>query len=192
MNSKGRCKHCKATIPRKEGVTINMSLFCSYEHATAYGRAKAIAKQAKERKKDLLVKKKSLLKKSDYIKKAQAAVNAYIRARDYGKPCVSCGSMPDQKRGGTIDAGHYRSRGSAGHLRFNTFNIAAQCVKCNRYGAGNAVDFRLELINRLGLEIVERIEADQQRRDFTTEYLERIAKIFNKRARQVKKRKGLD
>ena len=87
-----------------------------------------------------------------------------------------------------MDAGHYRSRGSAGHLRYNVFNIHAQCVKCNRFGSGNAVDYRIELIKRIGLDRVERIENDNQYRKFTIDYLKRVKQIFNKRARYYEKR----
>jgi hypothetical protein len=91
--------------------------------------------------------------------------------------------MPSDKLGGSFDAGHYRSRGSASHLRFNLLNIHKQCVKCNRFKSGNAVDYRIELIKRIGLENVEKLESDNKPRKFTIEYLKRLKKIFNKRAR---------
>ncbi len=38
-----------------------------------------------------------------------------------GTPLIS------EKLGGGFDAGHYRSRGAAPHLRFYTLNIHGQC-----------------------------------------------------------------
>lgn len=38
------------------------------------------------------MRKKALLTRGDYIKKAQTAFNAFIRERDEGKPCPSCGT----------------------------------------------------------------------------------------------------
>lgn len=178
-----------------------VGFFCSIEHATEYITTKQDAarkrQQAKVRKareaeekagrKQIIARKQALKTVSDYIKEAQASVNAFVRIRDFGKPCVSCGSLPANKLGGTMDCGHYRSRGAAGHLRFNLFNMASQCVKCNRYGSGSAVDYRIELIKRIGLERVERIECDNKTRGFTKEYLQRIKKIFNRRTRLYKK-----
>ena len=58
------------------------------------------------------------------------AVNKYIRLRDVGKECISCGTpLVAEQLGGGFDVGHYRSRGAAPHLRFYTLNIHGQCKK---------------------------------------------------------------
>ncbi|HII3699428.1 TPA: recombination protein NinG, partial [Pasteurella multocida] len=44
---------------------------------------------------------------------------------------------------------------------------------------------------RLGIEKVEQIEADQRPRHYSKDGLRRIKKIFNKKARMLEKRKGL-
>ncbi|MFY1028368.1 recombination protein NinG, partial [Actinobacillus seminis] len=87
--------------------------------------------------------------------------------------------------------GHYRSRGSAPHLRFYTLNIAGQCKRCNRYLGGNYQQFRLGLIDRLGVEKVEAIEKDQRARHYSKEDLRRIKRIFNKKCKFLEKRKGV-
>ena len=190
-----KCHLCRCLVEPGEGFQTPLRLFCGMEHAIASALAdQDKIRQKQEKKKAVAVRgqhradKERIKKAGDYIKEAQAAVNRYVRGRDYEKPCVSCGSNPDQKRGGTVDAGHYRSRGAASHLRFNVFNISKQCVKCNRYNSGNAVDFRIELIKRIGLERVERLENDNEPRKFTIDYLKRIKKIFSKRARIQEKR----
>jgi hypothetical protein len=150
------------------------------------------AKREKEQRKKDKERMQSLKTVGDYIKDAQAAVNKYIRLRDAKKPCISCGNTKSHKiglSGHRYDAGHYRSRGSAGHLRFNLLNIHKQCVYCNRDMSGNLVEYRKELINRIGLERVERLEYDNSLRSFDIEYLKRIKKIFNKRARWYEKRR---
>ena len=203
-NKNRKCRLCKEYAPVDSGVVVPLGFFCSREHALEHQQEKAMESVAKARKAaerkatrehkeeqkaaraQHRARKEALKTAGDYIKEAQTAVNKFIRARDTYKPCVSCGSMPQQKLGGTMDAGHYRSRGAAGHLRFNVFNIAAQCVKCNRYKSGNAVDFRIELIRRIGLDRVERLENDNTPRRFDIEYLKRVKKIFNKRARLYK------
>ena len=82
-----------------------------------------------------------------------------------------------------MEAGHYRSRGSASHLRFNLFNIHLQCARCNRYLSGNVVEYRKELIKRIGLNRVEILENDNKPRKFDIEYLKRVKHIFTKRAK---------
>ncbi|NNI47444.1 recombination protein NinG, partial [Pasteurella multocida] len=61
----------------------------------------------------------------------------------------------------------------------------------NRYHGGNYNQFRIGLIERLGIEKVEQIEADQRPRHYSKDGLRRIKKIFNKKARMLEKRKGL-
>lgn len=188
-NSKRKCKNCGERV--REYVVINNVAFCSREAAVKWSyanKSKGADIARKEQKKKDTVRKKELKSAGDYIKEAQVAVNKYIRLRDRNKPCVSCGGNPDQIRGGTFDAGHYRSRGSASHLRFNLLNIHKQCVKCNRFNSGNAVDYRIELINRIGQDNVDKLESDNKPRKFTVEYLTRLKKIFNKRARFYERR----
>jgi hypothetical protein len=128
--------------------------------------------------------------KGQWMSEAQAAFNKYVRARDLKLPCISCGMIYKNGNhlvngGSRWDAGHYRSRGAAAHLRFHLDNVHKQCVKCNRNMSGNSVEYRKRLIARIGLERVERIENDYTIKKFSVDYLKRIKKIFNKKARMV-------
>lgn len=114
----------------------------------------------------------------------------YVRLRDAGMPCISCGATPAQKFGGTMDCGHYRTRGSAAHLTFNLHNTAAQCVRCNRDQAGAQKAFEQGLIIRIGPEKVEAINNDNRPRTFTKEYYQRIKSIFTRKARRLEKRRA--
>ena len=87
-------------------------------------------------------------------------------------------------------AGHYRSRGSAPHLRFNEDNVHAQRKQCNRYGSGNVVGYRLGLIERIGLEAVEALEADNAPRKYTAEDLKAIKADYTRKARELEKARG--
>ena len=145
-----------------------------------------------ESRKRMAVLKEKAKTKGELTSEAQSAVNRYIRLRDENKPCISCGRpLTNDQLGGGFDAGHYRSRGSAVHLRFYTLNIFGQCKKCNRYLGGNYQQFRLGLIDRIGLAKVEEIEADQRIRNYSKEDLKRIKQIFNKKCRLIEKRRGL-
>ncbi|MEE6030452.1 recombination protein NinG [Avibacterium paragallinarum] len=123
------------------------------------------------------------------IAEAQSAVNKYIRFRDANKECISCGTpLISEKLGGGFDAGHYRSRGSAPHLRFYTLNIFGQCKRCNRWLDGNYHQYRIGLIDRLGIEKVEAIESDQRPRHYSDEDLRRIKRIFERKVKLLEKR----
>ena len=113
-------------------------------------------------------KRESLKTRSDWIKDAQKEFNKFIRTRDAGQPCICCGVHLERDAiGGGFDAGHYRSVGSAPHLRFDERNVHAQRKHCNRYGAGRAVDYRIGLIKRIGREAVESLESDQSPKHYT-------------------------
>jgi hypothetical protein len=175
-------------------IKVPLGFFCTLSHASQHGIDKQQAKKEKAARVKHRADKVKLKTAGEYIKEAQTSINAFIRIRDYGKPCISCGSTSsdsDLLTGSRVDAGHYRSRGAAGHLRFNTYNIHSQCVKCNRYNSGNAVDYRINLIDKIGIDKVERLESDNQPRKFDIEYLKRVKAIFNKRTRIYKKIKAL-
>lgn len=123
---------------------------------------------------------------------AQKAFNWYIRERDYYLPCISCGQHKEQKFGGTYDAGHFRSVGSSPHLRFEEENCHKQCVTCNKYKDGNHSAYRLGLIDKIGLERVEAIEADQTPRHYTKDDMREYKKHYNKQARELKKAREND
>lgn len=145
------------------------------------------AAQAAEREADR-ARRDRLKTRSEWLKEAQAAFNAWVRARDAGLPCICCGvPMGDGRPGGAVDAGHYRSTGSAPHLRFEEDNCHAQRKVCNRFGAGRAVDYRLGLIERIGLERVEALEADQTPRKWTIDDLKAIKKKYQEKARELQK-----
>ncbi|MDB4278422.1 recombination protein NinG [Deltaproteobacteria bacterium] len=181
-----KCKVCQTEFNPRSSLQKVCSPICAIT-LTRETQNKKQTKIAESKKKaerlSNRILKESLKPAGEYVKEAQAAINKYVRLRDRGQGCISCGGFPSHSRGGSFDAGHYRSRGAASHLRYNLYNIHAQCKKCNRYGSGNAVDYRLALIKKIGLEKVERLETDNAPRKFTIGYLKRIKKIFNRRAR---------
>ena len=120
------------------------------------------------------------------LKKAQTAFNAYIRARDKGKPCISC-DKPLDGGANTFDAGHYRSVGSAPHMRFVEDNCHGQCKHCNNWLAGNHVEYRKRLLERIGERQLELLESDNTLRKYTKEGLEEIAKHYREETRRLGK-----
>ena len=165
--------------------------WCSPECGLVIARAK----QDKERKalaqierKAIKARKEKLKSRGDYVREAQQAFNEYIRWRDRlaGHGCISSG-RPLDWAGNAVDAGHYRSVGSAPHLRFDERNCHAQSKHDNRYLSGNAVDYRIGLIARIGLEAVEALEADQAPRKHTDEELKTITAKYRALVRKMKR-----
>lgn len=126
--------------------------------------------------------------KRDFVKEAQVAFNAFIRARDAHLPCICCGRTSEKQylTGTNWDCGHYRSTGSAPHLRFVEDNAHRQLTVCNRHGAGRAVDYRIGLIARIGLARVEAIEADNAPRNYTIDDLKAIKAHYTAKRRELK------
>lgn len=94
-------------------------------------------------------------KRSYRLEQAQIQFNRFIRLRDAGKPCISCGRYVEM---GQLDAGHYRSIGAAPELRFNEDNCHGQCRECNGFKSANKSEYRDSLIDKIGLKRVEEIE----------------------------------
>lgn len=146
---------------------------------------KAIASQERAEHRQAKEKVKT---RSQHMQECQAAFNAYIRMRDMlaGHCCISSGRPLDWS-GNATDAGHYRSVGSAPHLRFDERNCHAQSKQDNRFLSGNAVDYRIGLIARIGLEAVEELEADQSTRKYTIDDLKEIKAHYRAKVREMKK-----
>jgi hypothetical protein len=151
------------------------------------GRKVKAARKAE--KADIKRRKEALKRIPDLIREAQHEFNAYIRERDKDKPCICCGRFASDKdllTGSRWDAGHYRSTGSASHLRFNEDNCHRQLVYCNRHGAGRAVDYRIGLVGRIGLAKVEALEADNTPRKWTREELIAIKDKYRAKLKALK------
>lgn len=179
-----KCAVCKGEYMRLRPLMKVCGPSCAITHAKAQNERKAAKEQAKERK-ETREKLKAMETYPQLVKKAQAAFNGFIRARDAGKPCISCG-RPLSSEPNSHDAGHYRSVGSAPHMRFVEGNCNSQCRHCNNYLGGNHVEYRKGLIARIGLEAVEAIEADQTVRKYTREGLIEIARHYRAEARRLK------
>jgi hypothetical protein len=166
-------------------VASNLNRFCGFECATDFAKAKRDRDRAKASRRRLKERREALKTRGDYLKEAQQAFNAFIRARDERKPCVSCGSTTEASglKGGRRDAGHYRSTGSAPHMRFHLLNCHAQCKRCNRDLSGNPVEYRKALVERYGEDRVAELEHDNRSPQYRIEDLKRIKSIFRKRAR---------
>jgi hypothetical protein len=152
----------------------------------AIKRVKAEQKDKRETKAKLKVLTET---KPKLTKAAQKAFNEYIRARDYGKPCICCDkpiAWGTDKTGGVVDCGHYLSTGARSHLRFTEDNAAAQLKHCNQFLSGNAANYRIGLIKRIGLERVEALENDYTVKRWTIEELKAIEATYKAKLKQLR------
>lgn len=143
---------------------------CSPACGMAFIELERHRKERKERQEGLA----KLKRRADHIKDAQAAFNSFIRARDADQPCISCG----RHHQGAYDAGHYRSVGAQPALRFDETNCHKQCVPCNQHMAGNAVEYRIRLVQKIGREAVELLEIEHEPTKYTIEDAQRIKAIY--------------
>jgi len=184
-----RCPHCKAKL--EQGQRIHAECIAPWADAQAEKAKRAEAKKARAAAKveraSIRARKEAIKTIPVLIKEAQVAFNAYVRARDADKPCICCGlPLGAGEVGGAYDCGHYRSTGSAPHLRFDERNAHAQRKVCNRWGAGRAVDYRIGLVARIGLAAVEALESDNAPRKWTREELIAIRDEYRKKLKAMR------
>jgi hypothetical protein len=173
------CKACaRSFIPFKP-----MQSVCGPACAHKLVKLEKVAEKTKDRER-----KESLKSLADLIREAQVEFNHFIRLRDAGLPCICCGKpmSPDQP-GGSVDAGHFRSRGAAPQHRFNETNVFAQRKGCNRTGGATYGQFREGVIARIGLGGVELLEADNAPRKWTREELIEIKETYRAKWRALEK-----
>ncbi|MDD2046126.1 recombination protein NinG [Pseudomonas putida] len=181
------CKSCGGKFrPSFNSTQVVCSPKCALAHAPAnHDKARKAIDQCE--RSEIKVRKEKLKSRGDYMREAQQAFNAYIRLRDQlaGHACISSG-RPLDWNGNAVDAGHYRSVGAAPHLRFDERNVHAQSKEQNRYLSGNATDYRVGLIRRIGLAEVEALERDQSVRKYTIEDLKAIKAEYRAKIKQLK------
>ena len=175
-------------IPQRLGQAV-----CSPACALAtkdVNQQKARKSLAQAERREIKVRKEKLKSRADHLREAQAAVNEFIRLRDGLLPCISCDSQPndhDLMTGSRWDAGHYRSVGSCPELRFEPLNIHRQCVRCNRNLSGNAVEYRIRLVLRIGAEKVDWLEGPHPACKYTLEEIKAIKADYRAKTRELKR-----
>ena len=138
-------------------------------------------KAVRERKADKAALNK-LKSRSTLAKEAQTAFNAWVRARDAGHACISCG----RHHQGQNHAGHYLSVGARPELRYEPLNVHLQCAPCNTHLSGNAVLYRQALLVKIGADKLDWLEGPHPTRHYTTDELQSIKTDYAAKARALK------
>jgi hypothetical protein len=144
-------------------------------------RLKKEAKDATAERMARRAAKEKIKTRSDYVRDTQLACNAYIRRRDHGKPCISCGKAT--KDGD--HAGHWKPTSTSPELRFNELNIHLQCIQCNLFLHGNVAEYRIGLIERIGIELVQWMEGSHDSAHYSIDDLLNIKEIYKNKFKSL-------
>lgn len=138
---------------------------------------------AKEQSKQWQDRKAAVKPLSHWTSMTQRVFNDYIRARDEGCGCISCGS----KTAAEYHAGHFRTTKAASQLRFDEDNCHLQCSACNVHYSGAISQYRLNLIEKIGLQRVLDLESNNTTHRHTREELDAIRASYRAKIRELKK-----
>lgn len=150
-----RCKVCKGRFMPRNSFHAVCSAACSIAALKDKPDVidKSVKKQWGEEKRAMKEKGKTT---QDWLQLLQIVFNKWIRLRDAHLPCISCDTTKDVQ----YCAGHYYTRGAFPNLRVDPDNVHKQCNKhCNLKLSGNIVNYRPRLIERIGQERFDALEA---------------------------------
>jgi hypothetical protein len=175
-----KCKNCKEPFTP---IKSSLEKYCTKSQCVNVWINSVKQKQWTKRKSEL---KADLMTLSDWLKIAQQHFNTFIRNRDKDKGCISCGK---ELRKGNTDAGHYFSSGGHYNVRFNEDNVHGQCSRpCNKDKSGNLIEYRNGLINRIGIERLEKLDLiANETRKFTIEEVKEIIEKYKNLNKNIKK-----
>ena len=111
----------------------------------------------------------------------------YIKLRDKGKPCVSCGQPWSEEH----QAGHWKKAELYSTLKYNEFNIHNQCPGCNLYKDGNVQNYSDRIHIRIGHDKkseLEELAAQEKRTYFKWDRIElkEIRDYYKDKIKQLK------
>lgn len=181
------CKWCKTKFTPERPSKICCSPDCEYDYGLKHA-SRAEANRAREDRKTVKIKLQEMEPKSYWWKRAKKAFNAWVRARDEGKECISCDTILIKlgRVGGDYDAGHRRSVGSAKHLEFDERNVHGQCKYCNDRLAGNPDAYNAKLPSRIGQEAFDALMCDQEPRNLTANDYKAIEAHYVAKLKEIK------
>lgn len=152
-----RCRLCKQPFATTRSLAVVCSAKCAIAYATTERAARDKARAERQERREHRERTET---PSSAARKAQRWFNAWVRERDAGKPCISCGHPDDGSR--QRHASHYKPSGSNPALRFDPGNVHSACSICNNWKSGNLTGYRLGLIERYGLLAVEYLEGPHE------------------------------
>jgi hypothetical protein len=172
------CKWCRTLfVPQYNRVQPTCSPTC----AIAFTRAKQAKEALQEAKRAKREYRRDHLTINQLKKRADREFGKFIRERDFGKPCICCDEYAksgEWENGGLYDAGHYRTKGAADHLRYNEDNVHLQRKYCNKWKSGNQVEYRKRLVLKIGIDRVDALDNNNETKHWDREELVAIRKLY--------------
>jgi hypothetical protein len=142
-------KGCNNTFPQYNSIQTWCSPKCGAEIAQAKVKANYKAETIVLRNKyyanDIKTREKA----------AHDACHLWIKIRDKGLLCICC-NLPIGEQG---NAGHFHESGNNSRIRYDEDNIHYQRIYCNMYKGGDSDDYRGNLIKKIGIARVERLDS---------------------------------
>ena len=176
------CVVCERVfVPERMGQVV-----CRGSCGIKKARADRLAAEKAERE-SVKRRKEALKKIPELIADAQVAFNAFIRERDKDKGCFVCGRPFTDKPGQVQHAGHVRSRGAAGHLRFNEDNCMGECEGCNGPHGAKPHQIKAGAISRIGQERFDALENDNTPHKWQRDELIAIKATYKAKLKELKK-----
>jgi hypothetical protein len=173
-----KCRYCETLFYPIRTTAI----VCTWECANLLAKEKSEKKEKKEWNVRKAKMKSDLMTLSDWLKIAQSHFNEYIRLRDKDQLCISCQKPPLKK-----NAGHYYNANNHYNLRFDERNVHLQCEHCNTFLSGNLINYRENLIKKIGIGEYNVIsEIAKETRKFTIEEVKEIAKLYKQKVKILK------
>lgn len=168
-----KLKKCRNISCRKEFQQYNSLQKYCVECAIKKGKEKVAKKQRKEQREFRDDDIRTLKKRARYY------CHKFIRLRDKDEPCISCGKI--FKHGETTHASHYMSDGNNSRTRYDERNIHKSCVKCNAYQSGNLANYRIRLIEKIGIDDVLDLERKDEIKKWKKEDLKEIIENYKEK-----------
>jgi len=169
-----RCKNCKDKFEAKH---FNQK-YCLKEECV---RVWVEAAKVKNWKKTKAKMKADLMTLSDYMKIAQQVFNKYIRLRDKGNVCISCQKIPKKE-----NAGHFWNANNHWSVRFDERNVHLQCEHCNTYLSGNLINYRENLLKKIGKDEYYNLEQESNKtRKFTIDEVKEIIAAYKQKIKDA-------
>jgi len=170
-----RCKNCKEKF---EPIRFNHK-YCLKDECVRAFVAEAKEKMWKQTKVRM---KNDIKTNSDWLKEAQVVFNRYIRERDKGLNCISCGKQPKKQ-----NCGHFYSQGGHANVRFDEDNCNLQCEHCNTFLSGNLLNYREGLLKRIGEAKLDALsQRANETRKYTNDELQELIKKYKKKIADMK------
>ena len=116
----------------------------------------------------------------------QEVFNRFIRYRDLGKPCISCGQF------GLLQAGHFFPVKGYDGLRYDEDNVHGECQRCNGFDDMHLLGYNENLIERIGFDRVKALkgraaEYKMNGYKFTRSELTELIKIYKQKVAELER-----